>query len=291
VTITQSGSYRLTGLLLVPDANLSGIVVTALRTTIDFAGFEIRGPNQKPTNVADCTAPGFGDGVRSTLSVTVKNGRVSGMGDDGVSLGPGSRIESMTATQNCGSGLSASYNSFVLNSAALLNAIGVDVGAASLVRDTIADANSLDGILTADNAAIEGCIATNNLGAGIRAGANTVVGRCVAVGNSGDGISLGSGSVVTNSATGTNGRYGVSASTATVIAGSAVTGNTSHGVSADAGSTVVYNSLRGNGGFGVSAPQQTGIGGNTLDANGSAGIPAGVALTCNAISGVASCPQ
>jgi hypothetical protein len=54
---------------------------------------------------------------------------------------------------------------------------------------------------------------------------------------------------------------------------------------------VVYNSLRGNGGFGVSAPQQTGIGGNTLDANGSAGIPAGVALTCNAISGVASCPQ
>src|SRR5208283_2371136 len=44
VTISQTGSYRLTGNLTVPDVNTGGIVVTADHVTIDLNGFSIIGP-------------------------------------------------------------------------------------------------------------------------------------------------------------------------------------------------------------------------------------------------------
>lgn len=43
VTISASGSYRLTSNLVVPDENTDGIVVDTENVSIDLAGFEIRG--------------------------------------------------------------------------------------------------------------------------------------------------------------------------------------------------------------------------------------------------------
>jgi len=86
VTITQSGSYRVTGHMPLPNANTDGIVVTALRTTIDLGGFEIRGPNRKPTLFTPCSVIGLGVGIRSSQVVHVRNGRVFGMGNNGIEL-------------------------------------------------------------------------------------------------------------------------------------------------------------------------------------------------------------
>src|ERR1700760_2943950 len=44
VTISQPGSYRLTGNLTVPDANTTAIQITADGVTIDLNGFSIIGP-------------------------------------------------------------------------------------------------------------------------------------------------------------------------------------------------------------------------------------------------------
>src|SRR5882724_7856320 len=49
VTISQPGSFRLSGNLIVPDLNTTAIHITADRVTLDLNGFSITGP-------AVCTA-------------------------------------------------------------------------------------------------------------------------------------------------------------------------------------------------------------------------------------------
>ena len=44
VTISQPGSYRLSGNLIVPDMNTTAIVITADGVTLDLNGFSIMGP-------------------------------------------------------------------------------------------------------------------------------------------------------------------------------------------------------------------------------------------------------
>src|SRR5438477_1054895 len=44
VTISQSGSYRLSGSLTVPDMNTTAIQITADNVTLDLNGFSIIGP-------------------------------------------------------------------------------------------------------------------------------------------------------------------------------------------------------------------------------------------------------
>lgn len=251
VTITQSGSYLVTGHMTVPSAGTSGIVVTALRTTIDFGGFELRGPNQKPTRDSECTASGIGDGVMSTQSVTVRNGRISGMGNGGLVLGPNSRVESMVVTQNCGFGVLTQAASIVFDTQAFLNSAGIRVGSASRVRDSIADRNSDHGIFTDANSVVSSCVSTNNSQTGIVVDTGSLVIQNVSANNAGFGISTRSG----------------------------------------ARSSILHNVLSSNGFLAIDSEQSDGVGGNTLNLNGGGGgITAGVALQCNAINGVASCP-
>src|SRR5580704_7633428 len=61
VTISQSGSYRLAGNLIVPDVNTSAIVVTAENVSLDLNGFSIIGPNACALDFRTCLrATGIG---------------------------------------------------------------------------------------------------------------------------------------------------------------------------------------------------------------------------------------
>ena len=83
-------SYRLTSDLVLPSASVSGVVISAPSVSIDLNGFEIvtSGCLGKTTN---CTpAVGNGDGIGFTApgdgdnrGISVKNGSITGMGDDG----------------------------------------------------------------------------------------------------------------------------------------------------------------------------------------------------------------
>src|SRR6202011_4694295 len=91
VTISVSGSYRLSGNLTVPDANTTAILITQDNVTIDLNGFSIIGPTVcvgSPT-VTSCSPLGAGYGVDGGghHSITVINGSVRGMGNSGISLG------------------------------------------------------------------------------------------------------------------------------------------------------------------------------------------------------------
>src|SRR5947208_13936545 len=58
VTISVSGSYRLSGNLTVPDANTTAIQITADDVTIDLNGFAIAGPTVCGGSPTTCSTTG-----------------------------------------------------------------------------------------------------------------------------------------------------------------------------------------------------------------------------------------
>src|SRR5262245_37418853 len=54
VTLSQPGSYRLSGNLIVPDVNTTAIEITADGVTLDLGGFSIIGPVTCPGDPVTC---------------------------------------------------------------------------------------------------------------------------------------------------------------------------------------------------------------------------------------------
>lgn len=101
VTLSQRGSYRLSGNLAVP-ANANGIYITAADVTLDLNGFSIQGPAQCSGSPASCTGSALGTGVvvqDGSSGTTVVNGTIRGMGGGAISLFSG-RVERMQISRN-----------------------------------------------------------------------------------------------------------------------------------------------------------------------------------------------
>src|SRR5271170_3750944 len=64
-TITQPGSYRLSGNLTVPNVNTDGIVISVDNVNIDLNGFSIIGPAVCTGCPAKCTSTGTGVGIKA----------------------------------------------------------------------------------------------------------------------------------------------------------------------------------------------------------------------------------
>lgn len=62
VTISQPGSYRLSGNLTVPDANTNAIEIASNNVSIDLNGFSIIGPTVC-NSIGVCTNTGKGIGI------------------------------------------------------------------------------------------------------------------------------------------------------------------------------------------------------------------------------------
>ena len=132
-TISQPGSYRLSGNLTVPDANTSAILINASNVTLDLNGFAILGPTVCPNPSNPCSPTGTGNGVaylnaNNNSNVVVTNGTVSGMGNNGVYLlgnfGP-NRVEKVQAHSNGGNGIYVVYGTVTGNIATLNGAYGI----------------------------------------------------------------------------------------------------------------------------------------------------------------------
>ncbi len=162
VTISQSGVYRLTGNLSVPDNNTTAILITASSVTVDLNGFSIMGPVSCSQDPVVCPEPGKGIGIKSAAqpvqSVKVMNGTVRGMGSDGIQLSSlRSSVDGVTAESNSGSGISVTGT--VTASSALRN--GQTGIIASEVRNSGAGSNVQTGILL-----FGGGVADNNVAGG-----------------------------------------------------------------------------------------------------------------------------
>jgi hypothetical protein len=288
VTITQSGSYRLTGNLDLTAENpaTNGIDVSAPATTVDLGGFQIVGPTtcSGACGAVSC-APSSGSSgwavvfQSGAIASTVRNGTVRNMGNTGIgSAANNIHIEGIKAYHNAFDGIGTNQNTVVLNSIVFENGQdGIDVDAGSLIDNSssacnknhgievdglngivvrsTAQGNGADGInITVGGAVIENVTASGNLGDGIEAnGVGSLVKGSVARGNGADGIKINSGgSVIENVTTSGNASDGISGyGDANLVRGSTSRGNNGKGFNLNASDYSKYrdNVSTGNGSF------------------------------------------
>ena len=203
VQVAAGGSYRLTSNLTAPNQNVTAISISAPGVHLDLNGFAIQGANRYPGPGEACTAAGIGDGVNSSANdVSVSNGHVRGMGSDGIVLmGTTARVERVTAEGNCGDGIRVGLASIVTDSVARLNRLdGIDGDRGSRVSNCVVDVNGGNGISGANgDFTVEGCVANANGVDGIFVGTKSLVRGCQAQFNLDDGIAaLGSSELMEN---------------------------------------------------------------------------------------------
>lgn len=238
VTLSEAGSYRLTGNLTVPDVNTSAVTVTAFNVTLDLNGFSITGPancSGQPVGTFTCDATGSGIGVEAFAQVTVKNGRVHGMGSHGVEVSF-SRVENLTVTGNGGVGIAAGGSSVVVNNTVCQNRQG---GISAFSNANLVTNNFVE----------------RNDGIGISVQNGNVTGNTVSE-SGGDGISLNGGAardnvVQASLGDGIDGRG--------LMTGNQVSGNTGFGLNLFSGTAYSNNLVEGNSGGTVSGGVQSGV--------------------------------
>jgi hypothetical protein len=165
VTITLTGSYKLSGNLTVPDGNTTAIDIRSSFVTIDLNGFSIIGP-------VDCSGGfpcagkgnGTGGGIlagnpaiasRILFNITIRNGTIQGMGWSGIDMfGDSFLVENMNLRSNGADGLRARRGGFSSGqegaivrhvNAHLNGGTGIDVEA-GVVSENTASRNSASGI-------------------------------------------------------------------------------------------------------------------------------------------------
>jgi hypothetical protein len=214
VTITVSGSYKLSSNLTVPDADTTAIQINADDVTVDLNGFSISGKTicvGFPVTSCNPTGPGLGITSQNT-NVTVLNGTVRGMGGVGISLlGGHSRIERVQAIGNGSSGLVANPlfptftgDSIITSCIATQNgSLGIGVG--GLGANNVSNGN-LEGMELIRSGVAINNTTNNNIRDGI-SGVGAFIGNS-AFDNVGPGLSVGCPSTVVSNAAARNGAGG-----------------------------------------------------------------------------------
>lgn len=217
VTLTSAGSYRLTGDLVLPNANVDGILISASYVQLDLGGFAIIGPVVCDTSLHGISlicnpASGSGTGVDTTavVATVVRNGGVRGMGFRGINLGDHSVVADVTARSNAST--------------------GIVVGDSSIVRESIVSENGVIGLVADPGSIVRQVVARSNRTVGIRVFEGAQVSRSSASFNGTDGILTNGGTIVDDSTVFRNGEDGIQAGPRTVITRTSIQDNIGIGV-------------------------------------------------------------
>ena len=208
IVICQTGSYRLSGNLLLSNAAVDAISVQVPNVSIDLNGFAITGPVSCGVDVPlGCTpANASGAGINALGSVSVFNGTVTGMGN-GIIITGGSRVEHVQVYSN--------------------SSFGIKAGARNVIVNNIVYNNGNEGIFARDGATITGNMVY----------ANGVIGIDVSGGT-------GSGATIAGNTVFANGGTGIEAISAT-MSGNTITNNTLFGIAVQCPSAVIGNTVSG----------------------------------------------
>ena len=240
VTLSESGSYRLTGRIVVPDAATTAIEILAPNVTIDLNGFSIEGPN-----VCDgdsCSTSGVGKGILNAqgssvpASITIRNGLVQGFGSTGIDL-PGNQVrvllENVSSISNGGAGFDCG-----------------DSNARTRALSIHASRNGSSGF-QGRSVLIDRSEFIDNSGTGITCQDGLVVHSAVS-GNGGVGILGANAANIRDSRVATNAAAGIKVGSGSIVAGNTVVQNTGFGLEAGAaGVTYQGNTFEFNNGFGL----------------------------------------
>jgi hypothetical protein len=194
VTISQPGSYKLSGNLTVPDANTTAIQIAADHVTLDLNGFAIIGPVVCTSSPAVCPPAGTGIGINADngpgkagpRGTKVLNGTIRGIGQTGIVItGTGAYVEKLTVNSSGGNGFVVAGS--VVNSSAILNG-GFGILAITVLSSFATDNHGNGIVLDGSGGVAIGDIASFNGGNGIQSPNGTVTSSTM-VRNTGFGIS------------------------------------------------------------------------------------------------------
>jgi len=168
IVICQSGSYRLSGNVTVPDANTPAIQINADNVTLDLNGFSILGPVGCGGNPVTCTqgsaaAVGIGN-LFGNSNITVSNGTIRGLGGYGILLtGTGILIERVKTANNGIDGINVGGTSDTIITLCQANANGRSgfLGGGTLSNSSALN-NGADGVNW--NGTVTGSISASNGG-------------------------------------------------------------------------------------------------------------------------------
>ena len=158
VTLSEPGSYRLTGNLHTDSKDVTAISVEADNVTVDLNGFTIACTfvSEVPAAcTANATGSGYGIVGVGYVKAAVKNGSIEYMGADGIYLDSKAQVTNMRTEGN--------------------GRNGIRVEGSSIVSGNISHNNKLIGILAYQSCTITGNITTLNDLFGISANAGSLV--------------------------------------------------------------------------------------------------------------------
>jgi len=190
VTLRKAGSYTLTSNLDVTDeTDPEDVTAIVINTTtdhegvvIDLNGFSIIGPTTCSigTPPTSCSPLGSGIGIDGNDNrVTVRNGRIFGMGDDGVQLFSAGRVEDMSIESCGGDGIQSTQASLFLNNVTRRNGgNGISAGEDSLVKGNIIHGNIGVGILGNNFMGYGHNVINDNTGGAVSAGVQIANNLC-----------------------------------------------------------------------------------------------------------------
>jgi hypothetical protein len=261
---------------LVVTANQTAITVNADYVTIDLNGFALRGPTICSGDPLTCTGGGSGVGVRGEgrERVAVRNGVVTGMGANGLSLGRGALVKDVELSSNGGTALV--------------------VRQGSTVADVIAQQNGGAGILANPNSTVADCAVRENGSHGISVGNGASLRRGSASDNDGAGIVGGFGASIADVTALRNGDAGLRPSIA-VVSRAATHSNALSGVYVyqNGGAALSQLTARGNAEYGLdfALSNDSGYGTSVVSGNTIGTVRFdGVALDHDLCNGSAPCP-
>jgi hypothetical protein len=201
VQATTAGSYALTSNITVPDANSSGVVLFT-GATLDLRGFSITGPTTCVGTPATCTNTGNGTGVSAGANTAIRNGRIKGMGGNGIFGAEGYvRVEDMEIHGNGYSGINGLNGGYHVERCSVHeNAqVGIDFyagqGGATIIRDNSVRDNGDIGI-RAPLAIVTGNTVLRNGGLGFFGGTASLSGNHFYINNGGNGFDQFGGSPI-----------------------------------------------------------------------------------------------
>lgn len=257
VTLSAPGSYLLTGNLTVPGENTRAIDVASNDVTLDMNGFVIQGPVVCSGTPLECVpSGGSGEGIFASTrtGVTVRNGTIRGLGNDGVELlGGSTRIEGLSVLSNGGVGVQIDAGA-VSGSHAESNGGGglAASGAATISANTVVRNGDI-GIFAGNGSNVHGNSVRQNESTGIHLGFTGTVSGNTVTQNGDDGIFLTASGTVTNNTVESNGDdniedHGIHIQGTAFVSGNTVTMSSGHGLRLAAFGAYSGNSLNANNG-------------------------------------------
>jgi hypothetical protein len=184
-TISQTGSYYLTGNLAVAFVGQNGITVNANHVSIDLNGFQLLGAGTTGTGILVGPGPLYGLALKNgalggwNLAIDAANGRQDEFSDlalsgnaGGIQIGDGSEAWRINSSYNTGTGIILGSHDAVSDSVIVGDGIGIYASASAnggqILTNIVEGNNGLYGIAVSGTGwRVEGNNVAHNGGSGI----------------------------------------------------------------------------------------------------------------------------